>query len=71
MEPPMTDRTNGIVEQQIELWADVKPPNDAARIMAGQLEAVLKGFAGLRGTIRFEDEPSSFEAALQATKDRE
>lgn len=67
----MTDRTKAIVEQQIELWASVKPPNDAARTMAGQLDAVLKGFEALRGTIRFEDEPSSFEAALQATKDRE
>ena len=67
----MTDRTKAIVEQQIELWASVKPPNDAARIMASQLDAVLKGFEALRGTIRFEDEPSSFEAALQATKDRE
>ena len=67
----MTDRTKAIVEQQIELWASVKPLNDAVRIMASQLDAVMKGFEALRGTIRFEDEPSSFEAALQATKDRE
>lgn len=60
-----------LVEQQVACWAGVTPPNEAGRIMAAQLEAVIKGFEALRGTVAFEDEPSSFEAALQATKDQE
>ena len=32
---------------------------------------IIKGFEALRESVQFEDEPSSFEAALQATKDRE
>jgi hypothetical protein len=30
---------------------------------------VIKGFERQRGRLRFEDEPSSFEAALAATKE--
>lgn len=67
----MADSTRATVEAQVRLWSGVEPPNEQARIMADQLESVLKGFAALRGSLVFEDEPSSFEAALQATKDRE
>ena len=56
-------------EQQIATWMGVAPPNDAARAWAAQLAGVIKGFEALRGTLVFEDEPSSFEDALQATKE--
>ncbi|MGD9804825.1 MAG: hypothetical protein AB7E81_13610 [Hyphomicrobiaceae bacterium] len=56
-------------EQQIEAWMGVAAPNDPARAWAAQLAAVIEGFEALRGTVAFEDEPSSFEAALQATKE--
>lgn len=71
METDMKDRIEKIVETQAELWSGIAPPNEAGRLMAAQLAAVVKGFEDLRGTLHFEDEPSSFEAALQATKDRE
>lgn len=38
--------------------------------MAAELATTIRGFEALRGTLAFEDEPSSFEAALQETKER-
>ena len=55
------------IETQIATWAAVSAPNEAARAWAAQHEALIKGFEALRGTMQFEDEPASFEAALQAT----
>ncbi len=37
--------------------------------MAADLVLTIKAFEALRGTLVFEDEPSSFESALQATKE--
>ena len=48
----------------IATWHDVAPPNDVARRMVRDLEKIIHDFEALRGTLRFEDEPSSFEAAL-------
>ena len=56
-------------EAMIARWFGVLPPNDPGRRMAADLAATIKAFEALRGTIVFEDEPSSFEAALQATKE--
>jgi hypothetical protein len=56
--------------EQVETWMGVVPPNDAARAWAVQLAAVIAGFEALRGQLAFEDAPSSFEAALQATKEQ-
>jgi hypothetical protein len=57
------------VETTIKRWHGIEPPNDPARRLAAELETTIKAFEALRGTLAFEDEPSSFEAALQATKD--
>ena len=57
------------VEATIARWHGIKPPNEPARRMAADLEATIAAFEALRGTSAFEDEPSSFEAALQATKE--
>jgi hypothetical protein len=57
------------VEATIARWFAITPPNDPARRLAAELEATVAAFEALRGTLVFEDEPSSFEAALQATKD--
>jgi hypothetical protein len=57
------------IEDNIKLWFGVEAPNAPARRMAAELEATITAFAALRGTLAFEDEPASFEAALQATKD--
>lgn len=55
--------------EQIETWIGVPPPTDTARAWLDQLAGVIKGFEALRGTLAFEDEPASFEAALQAVKE--
>jgi hypothetical protein len=66
----MSEETDALIQQQIRTWFGVSLPNEPAREMTRQLAAVIQGFEALRGSIAFEDEPSSFEAALQATKDR-
>lgn len=58
------------IERQVQAWSGVSLPNAAAAEMAEQLASVMRGFEELRGSLQFEDEPSSFEAALQATKER-
>lgn len=57
------------LEEQIQTWSAVEVPNEAAGVLVAQLETLIRGFEALRGTLQFEDEPSSFEAALQATKE--
>jgi len=56
-------------EAAIARWFGVVPPNDPGRRMAADLVHTIAAFEKLRGTMVFEDEPSSFEAALQATKE--
>ena len=56
-------------EASIARWFGIEPPNDPGRRMAADLVRTIAAFEKLRGTMVFEDEPSSFEAALQATKE--
>ena len=49
---------------QIATWHGVTPPNDVALRLVAELARLITEFEALRGTLRFEDEPSSFEAAL-------
>ncbi len=58
-----------LIAEQAEAWSGVKPPNEAAKILAASLDATIRSFEALRGQLDFEDEPSSFEAALQAVKE--
>ena len=53
----------------VAAWHGIHPPNDAARRMAADLAATIQAFEAIRGRLRFEDEPSSFEAALLAAKE--
>ncbi len=48
----------------IATWHGVTPPNAVALRALAELERTIADFAALRGTLSFEDEPSSFEAAL-------
>ena len=57
------------VEATIARWFGIDPPNDPARRLAAELADTIKAFEALRGKLVFEDEPSSFEAALQAAKE--
>jgi len=55
-----TDRAiAGIAE-----WHGVTPPNAVAVRMVGDLQKIIGDVAALRGSLKFEDEPASFEAAL-------
>jgi hypothetical protein len=56
-------------EATIAVWHGITPPNDAARRLAADLASTITAFEAVRGTLRFEDEPSSFEAALQEVKE--
>ena len=64
----MTDLARTI-EASVAAWSGIMPPNDPARRLAADLAATIAAFEALRGTLAFEDEPSSFEAALQETKE--
>ena len=57
------------VEATIARWHGIVPPNDPARRMAADLIGTIRDFEALRGTLVFEDEPSSFEAALLESKE--
>ena len=57
------------IEDNIRLWFGIEPPNAPAKSLAAELEATIAAFEALRGTLVFEDEPASFDAALLATKD--
>jgi hypothetical protein len=56
-------------EQMITTWSGISAPNAPARRMAEDLTVVIAAFEAQRGTLLFEDEPASFEAALQATRE--
>jgi hypothetical protein len=60
-----------LTEAAVAAWHGVTVPNDPARRLAADLENTIRAFEALRGRMRFEDEPSSFEAALQAVREPE
>jgi len=66
----MSDDVGRLAEEQAKLWSGIAPPNAAAGEFASGLAAVIAGLDRVRGDLLFEDEPSSFEAALQETKER-
>ena len=57
--------------EAIRLWSGVVCPNEAARLGLADHIGLLKELEALRGTMAFEDEPSSFEAALRAEQEKE
>ena len=57
------------IEDSIAAWSGIAPPNEPAERLAADLASTIAAFEALRGTLRFEDEPSSFEAALLAAKE--
>ena len=58
-----------LIEASIAQWHGIEPPNQPAKRLAAELAATITAFEALRGALVFEDEPASFEAALQATKE--
>jgi len=57
------------VEATIARWHGIAPPNDPARRMAADLISTIRAFEALRGSLAFEDEPSSFDAELHEAKE--
>ncbi len=57
------------IEATIARWHGIVAPNEPARRMAADLVNTIRAFEALRGTLVFEDEPSSFEAALLEAKE--
>ena len=49
----------------IATWHGVAPPNEVALRMLADLQKTIHDFEALRGSLCFEDEASSFEAALR------
>jgi len=66
----MAQKFERAVEEQAKLWSGVRPPNSASNEFARGLAEVAEGFERTRGQLVFEDEPSSFEAALREIKER-
>ncbi len=66
----MTQKIEHQVEEQAKLWSGIAPPNAASEEFARGLAEVAKGFERVRGQMAFEDEPSSFEAALHEIKEQ-
>lgn len=58
-----------VAKDQIEAWLGFPPPNPMAGEFVDGFVGVIEGYERLRGQLEFEDEPSSFEAALEETKD--
>ena len=55
-----------LTEAYVETWHGIVVPNEPGRRLAAELMGTIRAFEGQRGRMRFEDEPSGFEAALQA-----
>jgi hypothetical protein len=55
--------------EAIERWAGIACPNAAARHGLADFPPLIAEIEALRGALVFEDEPSSFDAALQAEKE--
>jgi hypothetical protein len=56
-------------EAMIATWHGIAAPNEPARRLAADLENTIRAFEAVREGMRFEDEPASFETALQATRE--
>ena len=66
----MTQKIERAVEEQAKLWSGIGSPNPASDDFARGLTEMAKGFERIRGQLLFEDEPSSFEAALREIKEQ-
>ena len=62
-------RAISLVASAAAYWSDIEPQHPAAEYLAGQLSETRKGYADVRGTMAFEDEPSSFVAAIFETRE--
>lgn len=61
MEPDMVEPTMAAIQR----WSGVALPNEAARIGLADMAALIADLERVRAAMAFEDEPSSFDAALR------
>jgi len=69
----MNSRDDECVSQAltyVSYWFGIDPPNDVALRHATHIAALSRGLVNLRGSLDFGSEPSSFEAALKASKEQ-
>ncbi|UPJ79290.1 hypothetical protein IVB16_31705 [Bradyrhizobium sp. 183] len=52
------------IEWWIWTWFAISAPNERAKDRAAEVVDLIHRVESLRGTLRFDDEPASFEAAL-------
>ncbi len=57
------------LKQCIRDWSGIECPNEAAQHALSDFPGLIRELATLHATLVFEDEPSSFEAALLAEKE--
>ena len=57
------------LESTIARWHGIRPPNEPGKRLAAELADTIAAYEALRGTLVFEDEPASFEAALHEAKE--
>ncbi|MBB95445.1 MAG: hypothetical protein CML68_12745 [Rhodobacteraceae bacterium] len=65
----MSDDLAKLFEDVARTWSSVPLPNPVGVQMALPLQDTITGLAAEHGRMAFEEEPSSFDAALQATKE--
>jgi hypothetical protein len=58
-----------VTEAMIAAWHGIAPSNDAAKRFAADLASSIRAFEKVRGNMRFEDEPATFEQALRETRE--
>jgi hypothetical protein len=58
-----------VVREQANAWASVTPPNAIGEKLAEAFADTITSLSALRGGLAFEQEPASFLAALQETKE--
>lgn len=63
------DEFTAMTEAYIAAWHGIGLPNAVARRLAADLAGTIRAFEAQRDRLQFEDEPSSFESALQAFKE--
>jgi hypothetical protein len=66
---PEPQEIAALVEAQAAAWSSVKPPNATGHRLAAAFAETIASLAALRGGLAFEQEPASFLAALQETKE--
>ncbi|MHB0773872.1 hypothetical protein ACYCVF_35955 [Bradyrhizobium sp. 1.29L] len=56
------------LEWWIDAWHGISAPTEHAKRMTADLADLIRKLESLRGSLRFEDEPASFELALIQAK---